>query len=107
MLHYELADEYLHRSWRAGTNGRNLNSLNARLMVRRGRYSRRSKRICDHCQARGLEDFGVNYYMGIVCLADKRAEARRNFESIYQLYGRHVRISSMVAAGADAAVDSS
>lgn len=54
-------------------------ALNARLLTRRGRLAEAATELAQVLIV-GPEDFGVNYYLGVICLAyEKRAEARQYF----------------------------
>lgn len=61
-------------------------ALNARLMVRRGDIADAAREFAGIILM-GPEDFGVNYYMGIVCLAyDQAAQARQYFVRAFTNY---------------------
>ncbi len=63
-----------------------LTALNARLMVRRGEIAAAARELSGVILM-GPEDFGVNYYLGIICLAyDKAAEARQYFLRAFTNY---------------------
>lgn len=61
-------------------------ALNARLMVRRGEIADAAREFAGVILM-GPEDFGVNYYMGIVCLAyGKMTQARQYFLRAFTNY---------------------
>lgn len=61
-------------------------ALNARLMTRRGEIAAAAREF-SQIVIMGPEDFGVNYYMGVICLAyEKRAEARQYFLRAFTNY---------------------
>lgn len=54
-------------------------ALNARLLVRRGEIAEAAKEFAG-VVIMGPEDFGINYYLGVICLAyERQAEARKYF----------------------------
>lgn len=53
-------------------------ALNARLLVRRGEIAEAAKEFA-RVVIMGPEDFGINYYLGVICLAYERQSEARNY----------------------------
>jgi Flp pilus assembly protein TadD len=84
---YSIAQEYL-----ASLQDRRaewpdpLIALNGRLLTRQGRLSEAAQEFSKVLIV-GPEDFGVNYYLGIICLGyGKLAEARQYFLRAFSTY---------------------
>lgn len=61
-------------------------ALNGRLLIRDGQFAAGARELAK-VETMGYEDYGVNYFFGVVCLAyNKRPEARRFFSAAFGNY---------------------
>ena len=89
LFHYSLAGSYLQPLLdKAGADGlpEPLAAATARMAIRRGEFARGAKPLSE-ILILGPEDYGINYYLGVVCLAyGRKQEARRQFVNAFTSY---------------------